>query len=58
MKKRLHVFAGGYVQGVGFRATVRDFARTLSVTGWVKNLTDGRVEMEFEGDHAVLQQLL
>ena len=39
----------GQVQGVGFRATTVDIARNHPVTGWVKNLDDGRVELLVEG---------
>ena len=39
----------GQVQGVGFRATTVDIARNHPVTGWVKNLDDGRVQLEVEG---------
>ena len=39
----------GRVQGVGFRYTVKDLARGFDVTGWVKNLPDGSVEMQAMG---------
>ncbi len=40
------VFYSGYVQGVGFRYTVKNIASGYEVTGWVKNLPDGRVELQ------------
>jgi len=46
---RAHIYYSGRVHGVGFRYTVQDCARRLSLTGWVKNLPDGRVEMMVEG---------
>ena len=49
MTKRLHVFWSGRVQGVGFRYTAEAAALELAVTGWVKNLPDGRVEAVCEG---------
>ena len=45
-----HVFFEGRVQGVGFRWTVKNLARGYEVTGWVKNLADGRVEMQVIGE--------
>lgn len=42
--KQAHVFISGFVQGVGFRAFIRNHARRLGINGWVKNLTDGRIE--------------
>ena len=45
-----HVFFEGRVQGVGFRWTVKNLARGYDVTGWVKNLPDGRVEMQVSGE--------
>ena len=47
--KRVHVFVSGRVQGVGFRMFVQREARLLGLTGWVKNLPDGRVEALAEG---------
>ena len=45
-----HVFFEGRVQGVGFRWTLKNLARGYEVTGWVKNLADGRVEMQVIGE--------
>ena len=44
------VFYEGHVQGVGFRWTVRHIATGFDVTGWVRNLPDGRVEMKVGGE--------
>ncbi len=49
-KVRCHLYIGGQVQGVYFRAATRDQARMLGVTGWVRNLPDGRVEVLAEGN--------
>lgn len=48
--KRAHVFISGRVQGVYFRDSTRAEALARGVTGWVRNLPDGRVEGVFEGD--------
>jgi acylphosphatase len=55
---RAHVFVSGKVQGVYFRATTRDEARERGVTGWVKNLDDGRVEAVFEGEEDAVQEMV
>lgn len=47
--KRVHIYVSGRVQGVGFRAFVQHTAQTMNLTGWVKNLYDGRVEVLTEG---------
>ncbi len=46
---RVRVFAGGRVQGVAYRFFAEKYAARLGITGWVKNLADGRVEMLAEG---------
>lgn len=58
MKKRVHVYYGGRVQGVGFRMTAEETAQRLGVAGWVKNLRDGRVEVVAEAEEATLEQFL
>ena len=50
MKKRAHMFISGRVQGVGFRMFAVDQAEQLNLAGWVKNLSDGRVEVVAEGE--------
>lgn len=52
--KRAHVWVSGRVQGVFFRQSTETRARELGLTGWVRNLSDGRVEAVAEGDpHAL-----
>ncbi len=46
---RAHVLVRGRVQGVFFRATCAERARSLGISGWVRNLPDGRVEAIFQG---------
>ena len=48
-RKRLHVYYSGRVQGVGFRYTAKTVAMGFEVTGIVRNLPDGRVELVAEG---------
>ena len=48
-KTRVHVFVNGDVQGLGFRQAIADKANEQGVTGWVRNLRDGRVEAVLEG---------
>ncbi len=49
VRKRMHIFYSGNVQGVGFRYTVKSVATGFEVTGTVGNLPDGRVELVAEG---------
>ncbi|MGQ9787889.1 MAG: acylphosphatase [Candidatus Hadarchaeaceae archaeon] len=58
MKVRAHVYVSGLVQGVFFRAHTQDLARKLGVTGWVRNLYDGRVEAVFEGDREKVEEMI
>lgn len=58
MKVRKHIFFSGEVQGVGFRYSAVYLARPLDLTGWVRNLWDGRVEMEVQGESAAIDALL
>ena len=53
--KRIHALISGRVQGVWFRAFTRDSAQALGITGWVRNLPDGRVETVAEGDDKAIQ---
>ncbi len=54
-RRRLHVFYSGHVQGVGFRYTVKSVALGFVITGLVRNLPDGRVELLAEGRQAELE---
>lgn len=50
MNTRAHVLVSGKVQGVFFRSSTKDKAEELGLSGWVRNLSDGRVEAVFEGE--------
>jgi len=58
MKARLHAYFSGRVQGVGFRFLAQHVARMLGLTGWVRNMYDGRVEVVAEGEREQLEQFL
>jgi acylphosphatase len=58
MKKQVHVYYTGRVQGVGFRFMARELAEELNVAGWVENLPDGRVEIVAEAEEAALDDFL
>ncbi len=54
-RHRLQVVYSGHVQGVGFRYTVKSLVSGFEVTGTIRNLVDGRVEMVAEGEKAELK---
>lgn len=58
MKVRTHILISGKVQGVFFRSETREEAIRRSVTGWIRNLPDGRVEAVFEGEEKQVRELL
>lgn len=56
--KRYKAVLTGNVQGVGLRVFVVENATKLGVTGWVKNMADGTVQMEAQGTEDKLEQLM
>lgn len=58
MTAQLHVIVSGRVQGVAYRYFAEKQANDLGLTGWVRNLHDGRVEVLAEGERAGLERLL
>jgi len=55
--KSLHCLVSGKVQGVNFRAWVKDQAEAFGLKGWVRNLNDGRVEVLAQGDETSLNAM-
>ena len=58
MNSRAHIFIQGKVQGVFYRSWTRSTAESLELTGWVKNLEDGRVEAIFEGEKGKVEEMV
>ncbi len=58
MKIRKRFYFSGRVQGVGFRYQATRLARSCGLTGYVRNLWDGRVEMEIQGEESVVWDMV
>jgi len=58
VQQRLHARVSGHVQGVNFRYCTRATAQEIGVTGWVRNRSDGTVEVIAEGTRQQLERLL
>ncbi len=56
--QQAHIFISGFVQGIGFRYFVKNNARQLDLTGWVRNTPDNKVEAVFQGEKAVIDQMV
>ena len=56
--QRIRIFVTGKVQGVFFRQSLKVMAKKNEIFGWVKNLTDGRVEAVLEGNEEQIGRLL
>ena len=56
--RSVRVVISGHVQGVGFRWAVEREAGRRGVAGWVRNLSDGRVEARFEGDPEAVDEVV
>jgi acylphosphatase len=55
---RAHLFIDGRVQGVFYRAFTREIAHRLGLSGWARNLRDGKVEAVFEGEKKAVQEAI
>lgn len=58
MLVRKHIYFYGRVQGVGFRWRAMQIAKDLHLTGWVRNMYNGNVEMEVQGDSYLIEQMI
>jgi len=58
MRKQAHLYYSGRVQGIGFRYTATEIAGTLNISGWVKNTSDGQVEILAEGEKEDLDNFI
>jgi acylphosphatase len=58
MKSRAHIFVSGVVQGVYYRDFTRSHATAMELTGWVRNVPDGRVETVVEGESEKIDHLV
>ena len=58
MDVRAHIVVSGIVQGVGYRYFVMNHAKRMQLTGWVRNLPGGDVEIEVEGPRGLIEGLI
>ena len=58
MKSRVHLFISGTVQGVFFRDSAKQVAQSMGITGYVRNMQDGRVELVAEGEKDSIDRLV
>lgn len=58
MDAQAHIIVSGRVQGVGYRYFVMHTARKYQLTGWVRNLMSGEVEIEIEGNRGLIESLI
>ena len=56
--KQIHLLISGFVQGVGYREFVMREARKLGIVGWVRNLSDNRVEVLSQGSEETLKKFI
>ena len=56
--KQAQVIYSGDVIGIGFRLTANEIAHNLELTGWVRNLPDGRVELVIQGEASAIKKML
>ena len=57
-QQRIHLLVSGKVQGVFFRQALKVIAKKNNISGWVRNLKDGRVEAILEGDNKSINSVI
>ncbi|MGD6967073.1 acylphosphatase [Rossellomorea vietnamensis] len=58
MKRKVHLFIEGHVQGVGFRHFTKNKADEMGISGWAKNLDNGSVEITAQGDESDIEDFV
>lgn len=58
LRANVHVVISGRVQGVWFRASTKQKAEQLGLTGWVRNTSKGNVEAIFEGEEDIVKEMI
>ena len=58
MKMTVHVIISGKVQGVWYRASTKQMADQIGITGWVRNTSEGNVEAMFEGEEKLVNEMI